>query len=120
MRREGIGAPTLMLWLYAIAGGFASGFSAGYGPPPISADVASRVAFSLIVSSWVISDARKRRRELCYDYGGFVYFAWPIRVPIYLFQTRGFRAFLTLLCFAGICLVAVLVAWAISFIRGLL
>jgi hypothetical protein len=117
---KGIVAPTLMLWLYAIAVGIASGLFLGRGPLPTLADFASRVALSLVISSWVVADAQKRRRGLCYDYDSFVYFAWPIVVPIYLFQTRGVRAFLTLLCFAGISLVAALVALAVSFLRGLL
>ncbi len=109
-----------MLWLYAIAEGIASGWFLGRGPLPPAGDLASQIAFPLIISYWIIADARKRRRELCYDYDSFVYFAWLIVVPIYLFQTRGVRAFLTLLCFGGICLAGVLVALAVSFIRGLL
>jgi hypothetical protein len=111
--------PTLMLWFYAIAVGIASGFSFRRGPHPALADLVAQIAWPFILSSWVISDARKRRRALCYDYGSFAYFAWPVVLPIYLFQTRGFRAFLTLLWFAGICLVAAMFAFAIPFLRGL-
>jgi hypothetical protein len=66
----------------------------------------------------VIADARKRGRRLCYDFDSFVFFIWPIIVPVYLFQTRGVRAFLTLLCFAGICVVAMLAASVVSIIRA--
>jgi hypothetical protein len=45
----------------------------------------------------------------------FAIFAWPVVVPIYLFRTRGFRAFLTLLCFAGTWLVAMIAA-AVAFV----
>jgi len=56
-------------------------------------------------------------RRLCYDYDSFVFFAWPVVVPVYLFQTRGARAFLTLLCFAGICVIAVLASSVVIIVR---
>ena len=46
--------------------------------------------------------------------------AWPVVVPIYLFQTRGVRAFLTLLCFAGIWLVAIIAEVATFLVREFL
>ena len=55
-----------------------------------------------------MADARKRGRRLCYDYDGLVFFFWPVVVPVYLFQTRGWGAFRTLLCFGGLLLVAML------------
>ena len=113
---QGIFAPTLMLWLYAISFAVAS-TTAPDGRLPWSADYVSRLALSLILASWVIADARKRQRQLCYDYDSFVFFAWPVVVPVYLFRTRGLRAFLTLLCFAGIWLVAMLVALVVFIIR---
>jgi hypothetical protein len=64
-----------------------------------------------------MADAKKRKRQLCYDDGSFVFFAWPVVVPVYLFRTRGVRAFLTLLCFAGIWLVAMLVALVVFIVR---
>lgn len=87
---------------------------------PKPAEWASSVALPLVVASWVMADARKRGRRLCYDYDSFVYFAWPIVVPVYLFQTRGARAFLTLLCFAGIWLVAMLAAGVVFLVREIL
>ncbi|SRR6266568_2039560 len=87
------------------------------GGLPKRADLASRVAFPLVMASWVLADARKRGRRLCYDYDSFVFFAWPVVVPVYLFQTRGARGFLTLLCFAGICVIAVLASSVVIFIR---
>jgi hypothetical protein len=59
----------------------------------------------------------ERQRPLCYDYDALVFFAWPIVVPVYLFQTRGVRAFLTLRCFAGIWLLTMLGAAAGFIVR---
>ena len=116
---QGMFAPTLMLWLYALSYGLASGLRPDGMFPP-SAEYISRIALALVVSSWVIADARKRQRRVCYDYDSLVFFAWPIVVPVYLFRTRGFRAFLTLLCFAGIWVVAMIAAAAVWIIREFL
>ena len=106
----------MMLWLYAIAVAVASTMAPD-GNLPWRADYVSQLILSLILASWVIADAQKRRRQLCYDFDSFVFFAWPVVLPIYLFRTRGLRAFLTLLCFAGIWLAAMLVAWVVSLLR---
>ena len=113
---QGMFAPTLMLWLYALAFGVASAMRPD-GSLPASAEYVARASLALIISSWVISDAQKRQRRVCYGYDSFVFFAWPIVVPVYLFRTRGLRAFLTLLCFAGIWLVAMLAAAIVFIIR---
>ena len=115
---KGMFAPTLMLWLYAITFGVTSAMTPE-GTLPGSADYVARAALALIIASWVTADARKRQRRLCYDYDSFVFFAWPILAPIYLFQTRGLRAFLTLLCFVGIWLIALLAAAAVAVIQEL-
>src|SRR6185503_3846290 len=112
---QGMVAPTLMLWLYALALGIAFAIIPD-GKMPWPADYLSSGALALILASWVVADAHKRQRKLSYDYDGFVFFAWPIVVPIYLFQTRGARAFLTLLCFAGIWLVAIIIPAVAAFI----
>jgi hypothetical protein len=110
---QGMVAPTLMLWLYAIA----SGIMMAVGSPK-RGDLAAGVAFGFVTAWWVIADARKRGRQLCYDYDSFLYFLSPFLPLIYLFQTRGSRAFLTLLCCAGICLVGVLAGLVVTLIRG--
>jgi hypothetical protein len=71
----------------------------GLGSPSGAPLFASMLASFLLPSSmalWVLADARQRRRRLPYDFGSFVFFAWPLVVPIYLFSTRGWRAFATL------------------------
>ena len=112
-RLKGIFAPTIILWFYMIALGVSWGSVLRDGHPSPFVDLASRFALSLIMALWVTTDAQRRRRPLCYDHGSFVFFAWPVIVPIYLFQTRGARAVLTLLYFAGLWLVAGAVSLAI-------
>lgn len=110
-------APTLMLWLCVIAFGIASAIGPGGAGMSKRAELVFSVAFPFIVASWVLADSRKRSRPLCYDYDSFAYFAWPVVVPIYLFQTRGVRALLTLLCFAGIWLIAALAAGVVTLVQ---
>jgi hypothetical protein len=114
---QGMVAPTLMLWLYAIALALASSITPD-GGLPTRADFAAQAALSMIIAWWVVADAHKRGRRLCHDYESFVYFAWVVVVPVYLFQTRGIRTFLTLLCFAGIWLLAALVSGLVFALRG--
>ena len=100
--------PTLTLWFCAAAYVVAS-LPGPDGAIPKRAEILAPIALSVVISLWVMADARKRGRRLCYDYDSFVYFAWPVVVPVYLFQTRGARAFLTLLCFGAIWLIAALI-----------
>ncbi len=113
-------APTLMLWRYAAAVGVASALVPDDAELPKLADLAASYAFPFIVAAWVMSDARNRGRQLCYDYDSFVFFAWPVVVPVYLFQTRGARAFLTLLWAAVIGLFAGLAAFVVTFVQEFL
>lgn len=79
------------------------------GAPALAASLASLLVLSSL-GLWVLADARQRQRRLPYDFGSFVFFAWPVVVPIYLFSTRGWRAFGTL----GWFLLLNLAAWLAS------
>jgi hypothetical protein len=75
--------------------------------------VAVLIAMFLLPSAmarWVLADARQHSRELPYDFGTFVFFAWPVVVPGYLFCTRGWRAFATIGLFLLLWIAAVLVS----------
>ena len=115
---QGVFAPTLMIWVYTLSLGVACSFQDGR--LSWRANNLSAAALGLILSWWVLADAQKRKRTVCYDYGSFVFFAWVVLVPVYLFQTRGIRAFVTLLCFCGLWLFASLVGLLIAAIRGIL
>jgi hypothetical protein len=70
-------------------------------------DLTQRLAYSVILTLWVTSDAQVRRQSLCYDFDMFVFFAWPVMVPYYLLRTRGSRAFVTLFAYGVIYLASV-------------
>ena len=97
---QGMFLPTLMLWLYVIAFVVISAMHSS-GSVPKSAELLARATLALILAQWVTADARMRQQHLCYDYDSFAFFAWPIVLPVYLFRTRGLRAFLTLLALLG-------------------
>ena len=46
---------------------------------------------SLTLAWWVYVDRRKRHYAAVYEFEAFVFFAWPLVVPYYLIQTRGWR-----------------------------
>ena len=60
------------------------------------AALASGWLLPFMVAAWVVSDAQRRERKLCYDFDSFIFFAGILVAPYYLFSTRKWRAFITL------------------------
>ena len=81
------------------------GLGSPSGMPALAAWIATWL-FASNLSLWVLADARRQPRSLPYDLGTFVFFSWPVFVPIYLFSTRGWRAFAPLGGFLLLCLAA--------------
>lgn len=76
------------------------------------------VAYYLVPASlalWAVADARERGRVSVYDFGSFIFFLWPVLLPIYLFQTRGLRAFRTLGWFFGAQVAGILFAFVMGY-----
>jgi hypothetical protein len=69
---QGMLVPTLMLWLYAIAFGIIHGGLPEGAEMSPRAGTAADFALPLILAWWVIADARKRGKRLCYDYDAFI------------------------------------------------
>lgn len=44
--------------------------------------------FRLILAWWVRADRRVRGFRLPFDFDAFVFFAWPVAVPYYLYRSR--------------------------------
>jgi hypothetical protein len=49
------------------------------------------IAFSFVVACGVEADRRGRSVGSSYEYAAYVFFLWPVVLPIYLFQTRRWR-----------------------------
>jgi hypothetical protein len=110
---SGMVAPTVSLWLYLLAYAVLAAPAMARQAMP-DAGLAGTFALSLILALWVLADARKRGRALCYDFGSFVFFAWPLVLPAYLFQTRRWKASFTLLCFGGLWLLHLILAFGLA------
>lgn len=102
--------PTFFLWIYMLVVGWATGISED-GELPKRAEFIASILQPLIITWWVLVDAQKRSRPLFFDYPTFVFLCWPMLVPVYLFQTRGVKAFLTMLCFVGMSLISATVTF---------
>jgi predicted membrane channel-forming protein YqfA (hemolysin III family) len=68
-------------------------FIGGPGGLPAVFALAAFYLLPAAVSLWAVADAREREWTRTYDFGSFMFFLWPVLLPIYLFQTRGLRGF---------------------------
>jgi hypothetical protein len=48
----------------------------------------------LILTWWVQADRRDRDFSVPYEFDAFVFLAWPVVVPYYLYRSRGRRGLL--------------------------
>ena len=96
---------TWFFWLFFLVLGFMTGRQTETSQIPPRADLLISLTFALFIALWVVLDARRRQRQMGYGFPALVFFIWPIFAPIYLFQTRGVRAFLSLFAFAAMLLI---------------
>ena len=105
---------TWFFWPFFLVLGFMTGRQTDTAQIPPRADLLISLTFALLIAFWVVLDARRRQRQMGYGFPALVFFIWPIFAPIYLFQTRGLRAFLSLLAFAAMLLVTVCIGVGIG------
>lgn len=79
-------------------------------------EILSMIAFWLILCWWLREDSKKFGVGWFLDIGFFIYIAWIIIIPYYLFKTRGFRGFITILLFLGIHAAAYLLSLYVYFL----
>ena len=51
-------------------------------------------SMQLVVVCWVYLDRRTRCFSLPYEFDAFVFFAWPVFLPYYMYRSRGARGLL--------------------------
>ncbi len=106
--------PLICLCLLLLFIQIANTFYAAHGvEPSLGFGMIYTLGLLWIVVWWVKNDNKQYKIGLVYDFGLFLYFAWFIVVPYYLFRTRGLKAFITLFSFMGIYLVTYLIGAAI-------
>ena len=67
-----------------------------------STDTLWYLIFSVIVAVWVNKEPEKVKFEAPFEFGAFVYFAWPLILPYYLVKTRGYEGVLVFIGFLGL------------------
>ena len=60
------------------------------------------IAFTWVLGWWLKEDNQKYKEKWIYELGILIYAVWVIVIPIYLFKTRGVKAFLTIFAFIGL------------------
>lgn len=61
------------------------------------------IAFTWVLGWWLLKeDNQKYKEKWIYELGILIYAVWMIVIPIYLFKTRGLKAFLTIFAFIGL------------------
>lgn len=96
---------TWFFWIFFLVVGFMTGRQTDTSRIPARADLLISLTFALFVAFWIGLDARRRQRPRGHGFAALVFFFWPIFVPIYLFQTRGVRAFFSLFAFIAMLIV---------------
>ena len=99
--------PTFLLAIFIFIANLAMGLHDGLSTQP-------SVFFNLVYvlgmfwgfNWWLINDSQKHKWNWFFSWGNFLYLAAWILVPLYLFKTRGTKAFLILLLFVGLYFVA--------------
>jgi hypothetical protein len=72
------------------------------------------ILFGLFLTWWVRIDRRARGFGAPYDFDYFVFFAWPLMVPYYLYRTRGWKGILFGVGMCGLCIAPYVVAATVA------
>lgn len=108
--RSQLTSPAALLCIFLVITQIISGIylSRGIEPPP-AYTLLHTLGFLWVIGWWLQKDSRKHGVKWVFDMGLFLYIAWPLIMPIYLFKMRGVKALLTILAFVGIYLGAYII-----------
>jgi hypothetical protein len=94
-RPRKISVSVLLLWLFMLISQIAAGVYAGFEVEPSGGFVTLQyVVLFWLVGDWLMKDNRQHHIDWVFDMGFFLYLAWPLIIPFYLFKTRGVKALL--------------------------
>jgi hypothetical protein len=101
--REYLTAPIFSLIILLIIGQMLNVLYYANGIQPTGKfQILYSIGFFIAIVSWFKEDCKKNNIIWVIDMGFFLFVAWILIIPIYLFKTRGVRAFITILLFLGI------------------
>jgi len=76
-----------------MAAGALYGFAGDPGGLPQITVLVAGYLMPASIALWVQADVQRGGRKMPYDFDSLVFALWPFVAPIYLFRTRGWRAF---------------------------
>lgn len=82
---------------------------------PASFALLRTLGYVYVLGYWLTHDSRQHLFKGICDLGLWLFIAWPVLLPYYLFKTRGWRALLTLLLFGTVFCLAYLLGSVASF-----
>ena len=80
--------------IYSI--GLAALASHGYSTRPEASALLWGLEFQALLAIWVRIDRSLRKSSLPFEFEAFVFFAWPVAAPYYLYRTRGKQGLLVM------------------------
>lgn len=104
-----------LTFIYSV--GLAVLASRGIGAPDESS-LFWRFTLALFMVRWAAIDRRSRSFSVPIEFDAFVFFAWALVVPYYLFKTRGARGLLNALGFWALAVTPTLTSSVILLARG--
>ena len=89
----------------------------GYDPS-YEAESLMGLSLALMFAWWIFDDAKKQKYHRPYEFGAFIFFAWPILIPVYFIETRGWKGLLLFPAFIGIYYLPWLTGWLAYYINA--
>jgi hypothetical protein len=95
--------PTLLLGAFLYLGHIWHSITTLRGAPPAGAfGLLYYIGMPLVIANWIRADKHRLGITSTFDDGFFIFFAWPLVLPYYLFASRGLRGGLAVLGFVGL------------------
>ena len=88
----------------------------GYDPS-YEAEQLMALLLTFLFAWWVMDDAKKKYHRP-YEFGAFIFFAWPILIPVYLVETRSWKGMLIFPAFIGLYYLPWSFGWAAYYLNA--
>ena len=89
----------------------------GYDPS-IEAEQLMFVYITFMFACWILEDAKEQKYHRPYEFGAFIFFAWPILIPIYLVETRGWKGLIIFPVFVILYYLPWSIGWAAYYLNA--